>query len=206
MYGHGGPIVRMVFKPRVFPIPGIRFSQLLPFPSPTSRTFQQRLRRCSLTTNHLPHPTSLRPPLPYLPPTPFAFTIMSAIRDVFMGKPFDFEAAMAEWKNPGPPAFKGVGKKDPVVDAWLDDIKAGCTERKIPKDFWHQVGQRSLGTKAKARFNEVEQVMMKMHDGKYKWNWKRFKVAMKNMGCEWDLSFLLFFTTCPCLSFRLTGL
>lgn len=107
-----------------------------------------------------------------------------------MGKSFDFEAAMAEWKNPGPPAFKGVGKKDPIVDAWLDDIKAKCVERKIPKDFWHLVGQRSLGSKAKSRFNEVNQVMMKMHDGKYKWNWKRFKVAMKNMGCEWNPSFL----------------
>lgn len=102
-----------------------------------------------------------------------------------MGKPFDFEAAMAEWKNPGPPVFKGVGKKDPVVDAWLDDIKAKCSERKIPKDYWHLVGQRGLGTKAKARFNEVDQVMLKMHDGKYKWNWKKFKVAMKNMG--WDM-------------------
>ncbi|KAF9789581.1 hypothetical protein BJ322DRAFT_1043107 [Thelephora terrestris] len=110
---------------------------------------------------------------------------MSAIRDAIMGKPFDFEAAMAEWKNPGPPVFKGVGKKDPIVDAWLDDIKAQCTERKIPKDFWHLVGQRSLGSKAKARFTEVDQVMMKMHDGKYKWNWKKFKVAMKNMG--WDM-------------------
>ena len=106
-----------------------------------------------------------------------------------MGKPFDFEATMAEWKNPGPPAFKGIGKKDPVVDAWLDDIKAKCTERKIPKDFWHLVGQRSLGSKAKARFNEVDQVMLKMHDGKYKWNWKRFKVAMKNMGCKWNPRF-----------------
>lgn len=118
---------------------------------------------------------------------------MSAIKNAIMGKQFDFEAAMAEWKNPGPPVFKGVGKKDPVVDAWLDDIKAGCTERKIPKDFWHLVGQRSLGTKAKARFNEVDQVMLKMHDGKYKWNWKRFKVAMKNMGCEWTSRFPLHF-------------
>lgn len=102
-----------------------------------------------------------------------------------MGKPFDFEAAMAEWKDPAPPVFKGNSKKDPVVDAWLDQIKAGCSERKIPKEYWHLVGQRSLGSKAKARFNEVDQVMMKMHDGKYKWNWKRFKVAMKNMG--WDM-------------------
>jgi hypothetical protein len=114
---------------------------------------------------------------------------MSAIRDAIMGKPFDFEATMAEWKNPGPPAFKGVGKKDPVVDAWLDSIKAACVERKIPKDSWHLVGQRALGSKAKARFHEVDQVMMKMHDGKYKWNWKKFKVAMKNMGCEWNPRF-----------------
>ena len=110
---------------------------------------------------------------------------------------------MAEWKNPGPPAFKGAGKKDPVVDAWLDDIKAKCTERKIPKDFWHLVGQRSLGSKAKARFNEVDQVMLKMHDGKYKWNWKRFKVAMKNMGCKWNP--LFFSASCRYLSFWLTG-
>ena len=110
---------------------------------------------------------------------------------------------MAEWKNPGPPAFKGAGKKDPVVDAWLDDIKAKCTERKIPKDFWHLVGQRSLGSRAKARFNEVDQVMLKMHDGKYKWNWKRFKVAMKNMGCKWNP--LFFSASCRYLSFWLTG-
>jgi len=114
-----------------------------------------------------------------------------------MGKPFDFDAAMAEWKNPGPPVFKGVGKKDPIVDAWLDDIKAGCVERKIPKDSWHLVGQRGLGSKAKSRFKEVDQVMMKMHDGKYKWNWKKFKVAMKNMGCEWNPRF---FASCLPLS------
>ena len=124
---------------------------------------------------------------------------MSAIREAIMGKPFDFEAAMAEWKNPGPPVFKGVGKKDPIVDAWLDEIKAGCLERKIPKDFWHLVGQQSLGSKAKARFNEVDQVMMKMHDGKYKWNWKKFKVAMKNMGCKWNSCFFLILSLSLCL-------
>ena len=122
-----------------------------------------------------------------------------------MGKPFDFEAAMAEWKNPGPPVFKGVGKKDPIVDAWLDDIKAQCTERKIPKDFWHLVGQRSLGSKAKARFNEVDQVMMKMHDGKYKWNWKKFKVAMKNMGCKWNPRVFFYFDASCLWSFGLTN-
>jgi len=26
--------------------------------------------------------------------------------------------------------------------------------------------------------------MAKVHGGKYRWNWKKFKIAMRNMGCE----------------------
>ena len=34
------------------------------------------------------------------------------------------------------------------------------------------------------RFDEVKQVVCKVNGGKYRWTWKKFKVAMMNMGCE----------------------
>ncbi|OCH85680.1 hypothetical protein OBBRIDRAFT_891024 [Obba rivulosa] len=39
-----------------------------------------------------------------------------------------------------------------------------------------------MGRKARKRFAEVDRVMRIMHGGRYVWNWKRFKVAMRNMG------------------------
>lgn len=35
------------------------------------------------------------------------------------------------------------------------------------------------------RLDELKQVIVKVHGGKYRWTWKKFKVAMTNMGCEY---------------------
>lgn len=97
--------------------------------------------------------------------------------------PFDLEPIYAEWKNP--PRFSGNSKKDLPVDDWLQEIKAGCIERKVPREYWHKVAQHYLADKAKVRFDELKLVMKNMHGGKYRWTWKNFKIAMRNMGCEY---------------------
>ncbi|RPD53652.1 hypothetical protein L226DRAFT_459590 [Lentinus tigrinus ALCF2SS1-7] len=103
--------------------------------------------------------------------------------NAFKIKPFDLEPIYAEWKDA--PRFVGNPKKDPMVDDWLAAIKAGCVERKVPREYWHKVAQHYMADKAKARFDELKLVMKNMHGGKYKWTWKHFKIAMRNMG--WDL-------------------
>jgi hypothetical protein len=113
---------------------------------------------------------------------------MSAIVAAFKIKEFDLEPVYASWKNP--PTFYGIPTKDPSVDYWLAEIKAGCMERKVPKEYWHKVAQHNLGPQAKGRFDELKVVLAKIHGGKYRWNWKRFKVAMRNMGCMCSLSYM----------------
>ncbi|KAI0246331.1 hypothetical protein BJV78DRAFT_1135398, partial [Lactifluus subvellereus] len=104
--------------------------------------------------------------------------------DAFKTKEFDLEPALDSWKNP--PRFLGNQKKDPPVDTWLDQVKQGCRERKIPKESWHKVGQRFLGDKARKRLDELQEVLRNLHGGNYRWDWKRFKIAMRNMGWELD--------------------
>ncbi|KZT67888.1 hypothetical protein DAEQUDRAFT_751533 [Daedalea quercina L-15889] len=106
-----------------------------------------------------------------------------SVLDAFKIKPFDLDPVFASWLDA--PRFLGNPKKDPPVNDWLAQIKAGCIERKVPKDYWHKVGQHYLGEKARKRLDEVKLVMKNMHGGKYKWNWKSFKTAMRNMG--WDI-------------------
>jgi len=106
--------------------------------------------------------------------------------DAFKAIEFDLEPVLASWTSP--PRFNGNPKKDMPVDEWLEKIKAGCVERKVPKEYWHKVGQRYLGDKARGRFDELKAVLRNMHGGKYKWDWKRFKVAVCNMGCECSIS------------------
>jgi len=108
---------------------------------------------------------------------------MSAFIDALKIKPFDLEPIYDAWTSP--PIFTGIAKQDPPVDSWLDEVKAGCIERKVPKEYWHKVAQHNLGPQARERVNELKLVMSKVHGGSYRWNWKRFKVAMKNMG--WDM-------------------
>ena len=101
--------------------------------------------------------------------------------DAFKSKEYDLEPVFSSWKNP--PRFLGNPKKDPPVEAWLDQVKQGCQERKVPKEYWHKVGQNFLGDKARKRLDELQEVLRNLHGGNYKWDWKRFKIAMKNMGC-----------------------
>ncbi len=104
-----------------------------------------------------------------------------AMLDAFKLKEFDLQPVLDSWKNP--PRFLGNPKKDPPVDTWLDQVKEGCLERKIPKECWHKVGQRFLGDKARKRLEELKEVLRNLHGGNYRWDWKKFKVAMRNMGC-----------------------
>lgn len=69
--------------------------------------------------------------------------------DAFKLKPFDLDPIYASWPNA--PRFIGNPKKDPPVDDWLQQIKEGCSERNVPKEYWHKVGQYYMGDKAKAR-------------------------------------------------------
>ena len=32
--------------------------------------------------------------------------------------------------------------------------------------------------------DQLKQVIVKVHGGKYRWTWKKFKIAVQNMGCE----------------------
>jgi len=108
---------------------------------------------------------------------------MSAILDAFKVQPFDLEPIFQSWTPP--PTFTGSPQKDPPVDEWLETIRKGCEERKVPRAYWHKVGYHFMGTQARGRMDEVKQVMRNMHGGKYTWNWKSYKVAMRNMG--WDI-------------------
>jgi hypothetical protein len=106
--------------------------------------------------------------------------------NAFRIKPFDLVPVYASWKNG--PSFNGNPKKDPPVSDWLEQIKAGCVERKVPEEYWHRVAQHFMGEKAKARLDELKKVMAKMHGGRYRWTWKKFKIAMCNMGCKSSLA------------------
>jgi len=125
--------------------------------------------------------------------------------DAFKIKPFDLEPVLEKWKDG--PIFKGNPKKDPPVEQWLEQIKAGCIERGIPEECWHKAAQHFMGPKAKARYvgslscsccafidkthfcslDEVKAVVTKVNGGQYRWTWKKFKIAMLNMGCTFSI-------------------
>ncbi|KAG6830139.1 hypothetical protein H0H92_002003 [Tricholoma furcatifolium] len=98
----------------------------------------------------------------------------------FKLKPYDLEPVFASWTDG--PRFEGNSKKDIPVNEWLDKIKAGCEERKIPEEYWYKVAQHFMGPQAKARLDELKAVIVKVNGGKYRWSWKKFRVAMESMG------------------------
>ncbi|KAG1773389.1 hypothetical protein EV702DRAFT_577661 [Suillus placidus] len=102
----------------------------------------------------------------------------------FKIKEFNLEPIYESWENP--PKFHGESKKDMPVDDFLHQIKAGCAERKVPEEYWHKVAQHYMGDNATARFQELKSVMAKVNGGKYRWSWKKFTIAMRNMGWEID--------------------
>ena len=107
------------------------------------------------------------------------------ILDSFKLKGYDLEPVYALWVPP-PPSFTGSPTQN--VDEWLAVIKAGCTERNVPREYWHKVAQRYMAPKAKARLDELKAVMKQVHGGRYRWNWDKYKIAMRNMGCEYFFS------------------
>ena len=110
---------------------------------------------------------------------------MSVVLNAFKVKAFELEPIFEEWKDA--PRFTGNVKKDLPVDDWLKGIKAGCIAYKVPRDYWHKVGQHYLTGQAKSRFEEVRLVMKNMHGGRYHWTWKNFKVAMRAIGGEYAI-------------------
>ncbi|KAL0579220.1 hypothetical protein V5O48_002782 [Marasmius crinis-equi] len=108
---------------------------------------------------------------------------MANVLQAFKLKPFELEPIYASWKDG--PRFTGNPQKDPPVEEWLKTIKAGCMERNVPKEYWHKVGRHFMDEKARARLDELKSVMAKVHGGNYRWNWEKFKIAMRNMG--WNL-------------------
>ncbi|KAG2357465.1 hypothetical protein BDR07DRAFT_368926 [Suillus spraguei] len=104
--------------------------------------------------------------------------------EAFKIKEFNLEPIYGSWENP--PRFYGESKKDMPVDDFLHQIKAGCIDRKVPEEYWHKVAQHYMGDKAKARLQELKNVMAKVNGGKYRWSWKKFTIAMRNMGWEID--------------------
>ncbi|KAI0027608.1 hypothetical protein K488DRAFT_60992 [Vararia minispora EC-137] len=109
---------------------------------------------------------------------------MHSVLDAFKLQEFDIEPVLSSWTDA--PRFLGDLSKDPPVDEWLDALKAGCQQREVPRDYWPKVGQALLGPRARKRFDELKAVLRQMHGGKYRWDWKKFKVAMRNMG--WDIA------------------
>lgn len=107
-----------------------------------------------------------------------------AILDAFKLDEFNLKPVLEIWDAQNPPRFYGKTDVDPPVDVWLDAIKAGCLERGVPEGYWHKVGQHYLGPRARERYNELKRVMRTMHGGKYRFDWKRFKIAMRSMGCK----------------------
>ncbi len=123
-----------------------------------------------------------------------------SVLDAFKLKSYDLEPVYAAWQNP--PTFFGDGR-DESIDDWLKKVKDGCQERSVPKEYWHKVAQKYMGEKAKARqvwsflgrlvkadvamarLDELKVVMRKVHGGNYRWNWEKFKIAMRNLECEW---------------------
>ncbi|KAF8200325.1 hypothetical protein BJ912DRAFT_948738 [Pholiota molesta] len=97
--------------------------------------------------------------------------------NAFKIKPFDLEPIYAEWKD---------GPKDLPVEEWLEKIKEGCVARGVPEEYWYKAAQHFMGPKARARLDELKQVIVKVHGGKYRWTWKKFKLAMLNMGWNID--------------------
>jgi len=104
--------------------------------------------------------------------------------NAFKLKPFDLEPIFAKWTDG--PIFLGNSKKDPPVDEWLEKIREGCIERGVPEEYWYKVAQHFMGPKARSRLDQLKQVIVKVHGGKYRWTWKKFKVAVQNMGWSID--------------------
>ncbi|KAF7970345.1 hypothetical protein HWV62_24312 [Athelia sp. TMB] len=109
---------------------------------------------------------------------------MSQMLDLFKLKPYDLDTLYTEWTDG--PMFYGDSKKDLPVQAWMDQIRAGCVERKVPEQCWHKVAQHYMGPMAKSRLEEVKKVMAQVQGAKYKWDWKKFRVAMTSMSWKTD--------------------
>ena len=101
--------------------------------------------------------------------------------EAFRITPFDCQSVYDTW--PDAPVFKGRIKKDMPVNQWLFVIKEGCKQRKVPRSVWHEVAQHYLQGRALARFEDLKKVMKNMHGGRYRWNWSKFKIAMRNLKC-----------------------
>lgn len=56
--------------------------------------------------------------------------------------------------------------------------------RDSPEQCWHKVAQHFMGPMAKSRLEEVKKVMAQVQGEKYRWDWRKFKIAMTSMSCK----------------------
>jgi len=63
----------------------------------------------------------------------------SKVLEVFKLKQYDLEALYESWNDA--PVFTGNAKKDSPVEVWMENVKQGCIERKVPEECWHKVAR-----------------------------------------------------------------
>ena len=95
-------------------------------------------------------------------------------------------AVLAAWPaGSAPQRFLGRPKKDLPIDEWLALVAIAARAHGIPQAFWHEVARHFMSDRARARVEELEQVMYRVYGPKWAWRWATFGVALKNMGCEY---------------------
>ena len=105
--------------------------------------------------------------------------------------PFDLSSTLTLWDTTGTghPVLKFRGKPkrrdDPTVEAWLKSVKEGCIARRVPKSHRPDIAKHFMSKKARSRVLDVEKVMRAVRGESWKWRWKDFKAAVRNMGCEY---------------------
>ncbi|GJE93002.1 hypothetical protein PsYK624_091610 [Phanerochaete sordida] len=91
---------------------------------------------------------------------------------------FDVDAFCASWTDAPVPKWHGIPDRDGSVADWLAKLEGGLKERKVPKDYWHDVAFKYMGDRATRAWVFVGAATAHMFGSKFKWNWKRYKKVM----------------------------
>ena len=113
--------------------------------------------------------------------------------DAFRMKAFYLQPIYEKWQDG--PYFNG-NPKDISVEEWLDKIKEGCIKYGVPEGYWYKVAQHFMGPAAIKRPVELLfqtsgnltaphrlEELKQIHGKKYRWTWKKFRIAILDMGC-----------------------